>query len=96
MLLDMQEETGNVPKALEDRPVLDERWSYAKEVFDDLSGSRPYTMSGPLPIPVSEYAAYAAGHKFNSLEWVEVFEDLQIIDTIWLDEISKRQPKKGS
>jgi hypothetical protein len=96
MLLEMQEETGNVPKALEDRPVLAERWSYAKEVFDDLSGSRPYTMNGPLPIPVTEYAAYAAGYKFSSIEWREVFEDLQIIDTVWLDEIGKRQPKKGS
>lgn len=87
----MQEQTGIVPKALENRPILAERWIYPKSVFDELTGSRRFTMNGPANIPISEYDVYARGYEFTRKEWQEVWEDISLIDSIWLSEIAKKQ-----
>jgi len=91
MLLEIQERDGIVPKALESRPILNDRWVYSKSVFDELSGSRRFTMNGPANIPISEYDVYARGYGFSRLEWASVWEDVSIIDSIWLSEIAKKQ-----
>lgn len=87
----MQEESGITPKALETRPILAERWVYPKSVFDELTGSRRYTMNGPANIPISEYDVYARGYGFSRLEWASIWEDVSTIDSIWLSEIAKKQ-----
>lgn len=87
----MQEKTGIEPRALKDRPSLSRRWVYPKLVFDDLSGSRRYTASGPANIPISEYGVYAKAYGITGHQWIEVWEDLSIVDTVWLSEIAKKQ-----
>lgn len=87
----MHEETGIEPKALKERPVLNQRWVFAKGVFDDLSGSRQYTAGGPANIPISEYDVYARGYGFSRTEWTDTWEDLALIDTLWLIEVGKKQ-----
>ena len=82
---------GVTPKALESMPTLNRRWEYAKEVFDDLTGSRRYTASGPANIPFSEYERYARAYSFSQTELTEYWEDLQIVDNIWLMEVAKKQ-----
>lgn len=94
----MQEETGIEPKALKDRPTLCERWHYPMQVFEELSGSRQYSFDGEANIPISEYDVYARGYGFSPTEWVEVWEDLAVIDTVWLTEVAKKRKasKKGT
>lgn len=87
----MQEETGITPKALLDRPVLEQRWAYAKEIFDDLGGSRRYTAGGAANIPYSEYFLYATAHRFSSEDLIDYWQDLKLIDSIWLSKTTEKQ-----
>jgi hypothetical protein len=87
----MQEETGITPKALLDRPSLDQRWFFAKSVFDDLSGSRNYTAGGPANIPYTVYSMYAHDRGFSQLDLIDVWEDLSLIDSIWLTKVVEKQ-----
>lgn len=87
----MQADMGVTPKALENMPTLNRRWEYAKEVFESLTGSRRYTASGPANIPFSEYERYSTSYGFSQTETMEYWEDLQIVDSIWLSEIAKKQ-----
>lgn len=86
----MYEESGILPKALVDRPVLGQRWVFAKQVFDDLSSQRHTSMNGVGAIMLSEYTIYALGHRFTRQEWEDVWEDLSIIDSIWRAKISEK------
>ena len=97
-LLEMQHDTGITPKALLNRPELSNRWVYPKSVFDELSGSRQYTMGGPAEIPITAFFAYAVLYGFTRVQAVETWEDVAIIDGIWLSEVAKRQAanKKGT
>jgi hypothetical protein len=55
----VEEQTGKTPGGLQERPTLTPNQWYYREVFEELSGSRQYTMDGmPLPIPMSELLAY--------------------------------------
>jgi hypothetical protein len=87
----MQEETGITPKALVDRPALDQRWHYAKSVFDDLAGSRNYTAGGPANIPYTVYSMYANDRGFSQSDLIDVWEDLSLIDSIWLAQVIEKQ-----
>ena len=90
----MEEETGIIPKALQDRPELHRRWDYAKEVFDDLGGSRRYTAGGAANIPFSEFYLYAKAHNFDSEDLIDVWQDLRIVDSIWLSKVAEKQAAK--
>lgn len=90
----MEEETGITPKALQDRPELHRRWHYVKEVFDDLSGSRNYTMGGAANIPFSEFYLYAQAYGFSSGDLIDVWQDLRIVDSIWLSKSAEKQASK--
>lgn len=94
----MQEDTGIVPKALVDRPTLSERWQYPKSVFDELTGSRQYTINGPAEIPITAFYHYASMYGFSRLDAIETWEDVALIDTVWLSEVAKRKKadKKGT
>lgn len=82
---------GVTPKALQRRPQLIRRWEYAKELFEELTGSRRYTASGPANIPFSEYYAYASAQGFDQTDLMEFWADLQIVDEVWLVEVAKKQ-----
>ena len=87
----MAENTGIAPRALKDRPELHQRWHFAKEVFDDLTGSRNYTVEGPANIPITAYDCHARGYGFTPSEWRSNWEDLRTSDTVWLEERAKRK-----
>lgn len=58
-----------MPGALQERPVLTKNQWFYREVFDELSGSRAYSMEGmPMPIPISEIAAYCDLFCIDGLE----------------------------
>jgi hypothetical protein len=101
LLLEMQSEMGVTPKALENQPTLNRRWEFTKEVFNELTGSRRYTSGGPANIPISEYKVYAKAYGFSQTEFTEYWEDLQVVDSVWLSELAKKreaaekQAKKG-
>lgn len=89
------------PKALETQPKLIRRWEVVKEMFNELTGSRRYTSNGPANIPVSEFKAFAAIYEFSPKECVDYWEDLQVVDSVWISEVGKKreaaekQAKKG-
>lgn len=101
LLLEVQAELGVTPKALESQPTLSRRWEFIKEVFNELTGSRRYTAGGPANIPISEYEVYAKAYGFSQTEYTEYWEDLQVVDSVWLSELAKKreaaekQAKKG-
>ncbi len=95
MLLELKAD-GENPRALINRPVLIDRWKYPVEVFNQLTGSRRYTSNGAANIPISEFSHYAAGYGFTSEEWTSTWEDLTIVDNVWLSEVAKRAKSKTS
>ena len=100
-LLEMQADMGVTPKALENQPTLQRRWEYAKDVWNDPTGSRRYTAGGAGNIPISEYDVYAKAYGFSQTEYTEYWEELQNVDNVWLSEVAKKreaaekQAKKG-
>lgn len=90
-LLAMQDETGIQPKALASRPTLNQRWVFPKSVFDELAGSRQFSMNGPLEIPITAFTSYAAMYGFTRQEAIETWEDVAVIDSVWLIEVGKRK-----
>lgn len=94
----MEEETGIKPKALASKPTLRERWIYPKSVFDDIDGDRQITINGPSHIPITAFCHYANMYGFTRQEAIETWEDVAIIDAVYLSEIAKRKKadKKGT
>ena len=91
MLTEMWEDTGVKPPALENRPKLIERWNYPYRVWLELAGSRRYTAGGAAEIPFSEFYLWAVAHNYDRAEMECMWEDLHIIDKVWLQEITKIQ-----
>jgi hypothetical protein len=59
---------GLDPPALRNRPKLSAYESYFREVFDELTDSRPHTKNGyPMPIPMSEILSYFEMFQIKSL-----------------------------
>lgn len=58
MFLQIQEHTGVTPQRLQERPQLIPEARTAYEVFDLLDAGRPMGFSGPLPIPLTDIAAF--------------------------------------
>lgn len=106
MLQEIWRETGQIPKALDSRPVLSERWAEPYKVWAELSGSRNYTAGGPAGIPFSEFFLWALAYGYTREEMTCMWEDMKCIDTTWLAETAKRakdemerkksQPKQNS
>lgn len=48
-------------------------------------------MSGPAEIPITAFYHYAAIYGFSRQEAIETWEDVALIDTIWLAEYAKRK-----
>lgn len=48
-------------------------------------------MNGPAEIPITAFYSYAAIHGFSRQEAIETWEDVSLIDTVWLTELAKRK-----
>lgn len=88
----MRKETGIVPRALQNRPLLNRRQAYYYTVFQNLSGSRAVSMAGALPIQVSEILAYCTLFKIDPLhERVLIFRYVTEMDSVFLAHLAKKQ-----
>ena len=86
MLLEMQEETGETPAALLNRPDLHDDWTFPQQIWRELNGSRRYHMGGAAGIPFSEFYLWARAHGFSCTELTDTWEGVHRYDEIWLDE----------
>jgi len=84
MLQEVWEETGIKPPALTTQPTLVSRWSIPYKVWVELSGSRNYHMGGAAEIPFSEFFMWALAHRYTPLEMECMWEDVHVIDKVWL------------
>ena len=85
---------GVEPKALQDRPVLDDRQAYYYSAYQAISGSRQVGMGGPLPIPVSEILAYCDLFYIAELNARErLFKYLKRLDNTYLDHVAEKSKK---
>ena len=48
-------------------------------------------MNGPLEIPITAFTSYAAMYGFTRQEAIETWEDVAVIDSVWLIEVGKRK-----
>lgn len=48
-------------------------------------------MGGPANIPYSEYSRYANDRGFSRYDIEDVWDDLSLIDSIWLSKVSEKQ-----
>lgn len=80
--MELKASTGVEPQSLRDRPKLAPHLHYYKQVFIELRQSRAYTQFGqPLPIPLTEYAAYFDIYDIKSLSEREaILRNVRIMD----------------
>ena len=92
-LLEMAD-AGQIVPALASKPTLITRWTYTREVYETLRGSRRYTMGGAANIPFSEFASYVSYVNMDKAQALELWTDLKLMDDIWLVEQKARQDAK--
>lgn len=88
-LLDMHEETGTMPEALQKRPHLEQIWQFPYTIWQELSGSRQQRFQGIGEIPFSEVALYCKVYEFTNLETQDTWEAVHLIDLIWVNQVQK-------
>lgn len=92
----MWEDTGVIPPALANRPVLLEHLLWTYRIWGQLSGSRQQGMKGHSLIAFSEVALYGLAHSFTNLELADLWDDLHRIDKAWHCEVTKIQEAQAS
>ncbi len=93
-MLARYEETGVKPEGLRNRPVLDYRQVYYYNIYQRVAGSRRVSMSGALPIPVSEIRSYCDLFKIHNVEHIEaIFDRITHLDSVYLDHAHKEAEK---
>ena len=91
MLLKIQESTGKPSAALESKPELTEIQRYYVDCYSELSKCRRYTESGPTPLAIPDIRDYY--EVFELIDFESLFDWVTTIDSIWLEEVSKRSRK---
>ena len=96
-LLDMRDpETGFTPKALLDRPVLDDRLSFFYGVFCELNRDRRYSAAGsPFSLTLRSFIDYADFYAIPQEDRLWMWETLLIFDRVWVDEAVKRAKQES-
>lgn len=87
--------TGNVPGALQERPVLEPHLWYYRDIYGELAGSRSHSANGdPLPIPVSEILAYCTLFRIDGTEERETLCTMvRALDRAFLEHIREKSKK---
>ena len=94
-MLDKQAIEGVTPKALRDRPQLDFRQVQFFNAYQQLAGSRNVSMSGAMPIPVSEMQSYCSLFKIHNVEHIETLVDrITFLDGVYLEHAAEQSKKK--
>ena len=94
MLLQMQEQQGITPPALERRPVLDRHLSWVVSEFRKLSRDRGYTDGGPLPLTTGVIRTYYDAFQMHDFDFDDFHEKMVVIDDIWLAEVTAKREKE--
>lgn len=80
---------------MRDRPRLDVRQVGFYNAYQRVTGSRNVSMSGPLPIPVSEIKAYCNLYKIHDVEKVELLHDMiTCLDRVYLEHAAEMVKSK--
>ena len=89
--MEYREKTGGMADIMVNRPELSQ-WSLPWwEAFSLLSGSRPWTMGGPAPIPLTEIEAYCRLKGIaDPYEVDDLLYLVRKLDGIWLAESGKK------
>jgi hypothetical protein len=91
----MQEDLGQPPQALKDRPVLDQRQYHYYTAYQTLSRSRNVSMAGPLSIPMSEILSYCLMFQIDNLtERERILRFVNRLDSTYLEFVAEKQAKK--
>lgn len=94
-LLEAQEAMGVTPKALLDRPRLEQHDRYYLEAFHDLAASRRYNQAGVQPIPVADIAAYLDLCAIDlPTERYRLFQLIRRLDGAYLRHVMKSDDKR--
>ena len=92
----MRDRTGIVPHAISSQPRLSVYQQNLHDAFLELSGSRPYSMSGPLPISLPVFQSYCWLHSVEVDEAEELWGLMRRLDAHWRDRIEAKKPAKSS
>lgn len=92
MFEEMMETSGIMPKALRDRPVLTGEQDKIYSSFIEIATGRNYSMSGPLPVGLSETLAYCTLYGLEREEAQDLWKMVRALDSHWLSEVGKRTP----
>lgn len=87
-----------MPKALENRPVLDDRLSFFYGLFSELNDDRDYAASGaPLPLKLRDFASYCDFWQIPQEDRTWLWGVLRIFDRVWLKiQMAKESAKMES
>jgi hypothetical protein len=76
-------------------PQLDVRQVYFWNAYQQLTGSRRVSMSGALPIPISEIRAYCELFKIHDVEDIEsLLNGINSLDQVYLDYVAEKSKTK--
>lgn len=83
-----------MPPALRDRPQLDVLQVGYFNAYQKIASSRNFSMSGALPIPISEIESYCNLYKIHNVEIIEELHDrISFLDGVYLEHVAKQQKK---
>lgn len=76
-------------------PKLDLRQVLVYNIFQDLTGSRNYSMSGaPLPIPYPVFSCYCADFNIRGAETIgQRWRQIQMLDGVYLEHMAEKSKK---
>lgn len=95
MLLDIQEFSGKVPKALESKPSLDGRQQFYYNIFAELSGDRGRDEHGLMRISMLEVLAYCTFYGINDIEQrTTLARFVRALDAAYLEELARKKDKE--
>jgi hypothetical protein len=83
-LLDLQKATGILPPAIKAMPELLPGLSVFYDAFWDLVRCRPPMPDGPVPISMTEIAAYVGLRQWMPETAIEALTYLRAMDDVWL------------
>ena len=93
MLLQMQEEQGTPPPALERRPQLSRYQYWLSEEFTKLSRDRSYTEAGPMALSTGIIRTYYDAFDMGYYDFDNFHLWMTRIDDIWLERVTEKREK---
>lgn len=90
-LLAIAKASGFLPRALQNRPTLDEHLVFYFEAFQDLSRSRSYSQAGPQPLAMGEILAYCQMFDIEGYEFrKKLLALVQALDRTYREVVSEQ------